>query len=134
MRKFGIAMLFLYIGFGIVRPATAYAEEYSVYQVFRPIDLGETDHTPPKDIFINIGSSQGVKKGTVLDVYRKISSFDNLTQRLVGDHMIPVGKIKVIHTDEKTAIARVDRFVSIDLEPAMLPQAIMIGDVVRPAN
>ena len=134
MRKFGIAMLIFYIGFGIARATPAFAEEYNVYQVFRPIDLGESDHTPPKDIYINMGSSQGVRKGTVLDVYRKISSFDNLTQRLVGDHMIPVGKIKVIHSDEKTAIARVDRFVSIDQEPALLPQAIMIGDVVRPAN
>ena len=134
MSRFGIAILIIYFGFGAFHPTLAGAEEYSVYQVFRPIDLGETDHTPPKDIFINMGSNQGIKKGSVLDVYRKISSFDNLTERLVGDHMIPVGKIKVIHSDEKTAIARVDRFVSVEQEPALLPQAIMIGDVVRPGN
>ena len=49
----------------------------------------------------------------------------------MGDHMIPVGKIRVIHVDDKTAIARADRFVSLEQEPAILPQAIMIGDVVR---
>ena len=81
-----------------------------------------------------MGSHNGLKKGSVLDVYRKISSFDNLTQRLVGDHMIPVGRIRVIHADDKSAIARLDKFVSIDQEPGLLPQAVMIGDVVRPTN
>ena len=81
-----------------------------------------------------MGSNQGIKKGSVLDVYRKISSFDNLTERLVGDHVIPVGRIKIIHADEKTAIARVDKFVSVEQEPALLPLAVMIGDIVRRTN
>lgn len=134
MNRSVVAILFLYLGFQTLRPSYSNADDFSVYQVFRPLDLGESDRTPPKDIFINMGSNQGIKKGTVLDVYRKISSFDNLTERLVGDHLIPVGKIKVIHADEKTAIARADRFVSIDQEPALLPQAVMIGDLVRPAG
>jgi hypothetical protein len=117
----------LYISFFF---SSALAAEGNVYQVYRAIDLGTTDEAPPKDIFISMGSEQGVKKGSVLDVYRKISSFDNLTQKHMGDHMIPVGKIKIIHVDGKTAIARADRFVSVDQEPALLPQAVMIGDVV----
>jgi hypothetical protein len=111
-----------------------HAAEYSVYEVFRAIDLGESDHQPPKEFFINMGSQQGVKKGVVLDVYRKISSFDNLTEKLAGEHVVPVGRIKVIHADDRTAIARLDRFVSLEQEPALLPQSIMIGDLVRPAN
>lgn len=113
---------------------TALGAEYTVYQVYRPINLGESETLPPKDIFINMGATQGVHKGSVLDVYRRISSFDNLTQKHMGDHMIPVGRIKVIHTDEQTAIARVDKFVSVEQEPALLPQAVMIGDVVRVAK
>ena len=111
-----------------------HAADYSVYEVFRAIDLGEAEHQPPKEFFINMGSQQGVKKGAVLDVYRKISSFDNLTEKLAGEHVVPVGRIKVIHADERTAIARLDRYVSLEQEPALLPQSIMIGDLVRPAN
>ena len=135
MRKFGIATLvglFFGIQSGVIRPAQA--DEFTVYQVYRGIDLGESDQPPPKDIFVNMGAGQGLKKGSILDVYRKISSFDNLSQRLVGDHLIPVGRVKIIHVDEKTAIARVDKFVSIDQEPGLLPQAVMIGDLVRPAS
>ena len=118
----------------IICGATALADDYTVYQVYRPIDLGEGGAAPPKDIFVNIGADQGVHKGSMLDVYRRISSFDNLTQKHMGDHMIPVGKVRVIHVDEKTAIARADRFVSVEQEPALLPQAVMIGDVVRPVQ
>ena len=131
MCKFGLAILLLFLVSLRLPAQSAVASEYTVYQVFRSVDLGESDVQPPKDIFINMGSSQGLKKGVVLDVYRKISSFDNLTQKLAGDHVIPVGRIKVIHTDEKTAIARLEKFVSFEQEPALLPQAIMIGDVVR---
>lgn len=127
-----VALMILAVG-GIFKPIPALADEFAVYQVFRGIDLGESDRPPPKDFFINMGSNQGMKKGAVLDVYRKISSFDNLSQKLVGDHMIPVGRIKVIHSDDKTSIARLDKFVSVDQEPGLLPQAIMIGDVVRPS-
>ena len=126
-KSYGLAFLLLLFQL----PIPANAEEFSVYQVFRTIDLGESDTPPPKDIFISMGSDHGIKKGSVLDVYRRISSFDNLTQKHMGDHMIPVGRIKVIHVDEKTAIARADHFVSIEEEPALLPQVVMIGDVVR---
>jgi hypothetical protein len=133
--KFGIAAL---IGFACIlemyMPLRALGADYSVYEVFRAVDLGESDRPPPQEIFVNMGSNQGVKKGSVLDVYRKVVSFDNLSEKVGGEHMIPVGRIKVIHTDEKTAIARVDRFVSLEQEVSLLPQTVMIGDLVRLAR
>jgi hypothetical protein len=134
MSKFGLALvIMLFIEMNFVHTKVSAAES-TVYEVYRGVDLGESDRPPPKDIFINMGSNQGVKKGTMLDVYRKITSFDELTQKLAGDHMIPIGRVKVIHSDEKTSIARLDKFVSLDQEPALVPQAIMIGDVVRSAS
>ncbi len=135
MSRIRAVALLLLTGIGLSGLFTsARAAEPSVYEVYRSLDLGETEHQPPKEIFVNIGSLQGVKKGSVLDVYRKVSSFDNLTEKLAGEHLIPVGRIKVIHADERTAIARLDRFVSLEQEPALLPQSIMIGDLVRIAN
>lgn len=122
-------------GLGLLSVALpAGAAEHSVYEVYRAIDLGESDRQPPKEIFVDIGSLHGVKKGSVLDVYRKVSSFNNLTEKFASDHLVPVGKLRVIHTDEKTAIARIDRFVSPEQELALLPQSIMIGDFVRLAD
>ncbi len=134
MKTFKIISLFALFCEFIVFSSAALANDYTVYQVYRPIDLGEGAGLPPKDIFVNIGADQGVHKGSMLDVYRRIASFDNLTQKHMGDHMIPVGKVRVIHVDGKTAIARADRFVSVEQEPALLPQAVMIGDIVRPVQ
>lgn len=116
------------LGFGLPRAVGA---EYSVYQVFRQIDLGLSPVPPPQQIFINMGAEQGVKKGTMMDVYRKLSSFDLLTQKHVGDHLLPIGRIKVIHVDDTTSIARIDKFVSADTEIILHPQAVMVGDFVR---
>ena len=141
MRKFGIAtvqlavqFIFYFLIFSGFLYNDTHAAESSVYSVYRAIDLGESEHAPPKDIFIGMGADQGMKKGTVLDVYRRISSFDNMSQKLMGDNVIPVGRLKVIHVDEKTAIARLEKYVSVEQEPALLPQAIMIGDIVRLAE
>ena len=123
---------FVFVGFASIFGASrALAADYSIYQVFRQVDLGTSPVVPPLQIFVNMGAEQGVKKGTILDVYRKLSSFDLLTQKHVGDHMLPIGRIKVIHTDDTTSIARIEKFVSAEQEIVLLPQAVMVGDVVR---
>jgi hypothetical protein len=123
---------FVVVGFaGLFGASRALGADYAIYQVYRQVDLGTSSVPPPQQIFVNMGAEQGVKKGTILDVYRKLSSFDLLTQKHVGDHMLPIGRIKVIHTDDTTAIARIDKFVSADQEIILLPQAVMVGDVVR---
>jgi len=112
-------------------PNRSLADESTVYQVYRPIDLGLLPEPPPKDIYVNITGHTDVKKGAKLDIYRRVASFDTLTQKHVGDHLIPVAKIRVIYVDEKTAIGRIDQFVSLAQEPALYPQAVMVGDVAR---
>jgi hypothetical protein len=134
MSKFGLAIIAILLIEMSLAQTKVLAADSTVYQVFRGVDLGETDRPPPKDIYINMGSSQGIKRGSVLDVYRKVTSFDELTQKVAGDQMIPIGRVKIIHSDEKTSIARLDKFVSIDQEPALGVQSIMVGDVVRPAG
>lgn len=115
-------------------PNLSLADESTVYQVYRPVDLGVSEEPPPKDIFISLGDGvKNAKKGSRLDAYRRVASFDSLTQRHMGDHMIPVAKLKVIYVDDKTAIARVEQFVSMAQEPALYPQAIMVGDVIQSA-
>lgn len=112
-------------------PFRALSAEHTVYQVYRPVDLGIEGEVPPKDIYISMGTVDGIRKGSSVDVYRKLSSFSHLTQQHVGDHLVPVGRLRVIHVDAQTAIARLDQFVSLNQEPGLYPQAVMIGDVVQ---
>jgi hypothetical protein len=124
-----IALLTLIAGL----PFTTLATESVVYQVYRPIDLGYGLEPPPKDFYVGLGQKDGLKKGSSLDVYRKTASFDALTQKHAGDHMIPVARLKIIHVESGTAIARLEQYVSMAMEPVLSTQSVMVGDWVRPS-
>jgi len=125
---------------------SAKAAEAVVYSVYQGVDLGEppssSDSTeakpaprvPIKDFFINVGSSQGIKTGTVLEVSRKMPTYDLLGEKLYKEIIFPIGTIKVIHVEQGVAIARLDKMLPSDKTPAFAPRAIMVGDLVRKAD
>ena len=113
-------------------PQTSLAADFVVYSVYRGLDLGNPGEAPPpKDYFVNMGSAQGVREGTVLNVMRKVATYDLLSEKLYRDVTFPIAKIKVIHVENNAAIARLDRMLPTDKTPATNPFAIMIGDAVR---
>jgi hypothetical protein len=119
---------------GVIRPAQA--SDYIVYNVFRPLDLGEDESggSRPKDFYVNMGSSNGVRSGTVLEVLRKVSTFDLSSQKLYKDVLLPVAKIKVIHVESNAAVARLEKLAPPELTPGISPRAVMVGDMVRLAR
>jgi hypothetical protein len=125
---------------------SAKAAEAVVYSVYQGVDLGEAPvpsdapetkpapKAPIKDFFINVGSSQGIKPGTVLEVSRKMPTYDLLGEKLYKEIVFPIGTIKVIHVEQGVAIARLDAMLPSDKTPAFSPRAIMVGDLVRKAD
>jgi hypothetical protein len=125
---------------------SAKAAEAVVYSVYQGVDLGETpaasdssetkvtQKVPMKDFFINVGSSQGIKPGTLLEVSRKMPTYDLLGEKLYKEIVFPIGTIKVIHVEQGVAIARLDKMLPSDKTPALSPRAIMVGDLVRKAD
>ncbi len=124
---------------------SAKAAEAVVYSVYQGVDLGEppvipesSEAKPPpapkKDYFINVGSSQGIKPGTVLEVSRKMPTYDLLGEKLYKEIVFPIGSIKVIHVEQGVAIARLEKMLPSDKTPAFSPRAIMVGDLVRKAD
>jgi len=109
----------------------AQAAESVVYSVYRPLDLGASTEPPPKDFFVNMGTGQGIRNGTVLTVFRRAATYDLLSEKLFREITFPIAKIKVIHTESGTAVARLDKMIPSDKAPGITPQAIMIGDLVR---
>ena len=107
----------------------AHAGDPTIYNVYRPIDLG--DGTPSfKDFYVNIGTAEGIKVGSTLEVLRKTATYDLTSQKLYKDVYLPVAKIKVIHVESNAAIARLDR-VAPSTTPSIENRAVMIGDYVR---
>ena len=126
-------------------PPAAHAAETVIYSVYQGVDLGEapsseagteprTPRTPLKDFFINAGSSQGMTPGTVLEVSRKMPTYDLLGEKLYKEVAFPIARIKVVHAEQGVAIARLEKMLPSDKTPVFSPRAIMVGDLVRRAN
>lgn len=110
------------------------AADFVVYSVYRGLNMGDPGEVSLKDYYVNVGTRNGVKTGTVLTVLRRTSSYDLGTQKLYKDVTFPIARIKVIHAEEDAAIARLEGFESERSTPAYSPRAIMIGDFVQPAE
>ena len=107
------------------------AEEFQVYSVYSPIDLGQGSEAVRKDYYINMGSSSGLKKGMSLEVVRKLPTYDVANEKLYKDVSFSIAVIKVIHVESQVSIARLEKLLPLDQTPVSSPQAVMVGDRVR---
>jgi len=113
---------------------SALATEFVVYSVYKPLDLGGGGEAPQKDYYVNMGSAQGVRPGQQLEVQRRISSYDLVNQKLYKDVTFPIARLKVIHVENNAAICRLEKLMSADKSPEPGIRAVMVGDLVQPAQ
>jgi len=109
----------------------ASANDAFIYNIYRPLDMGDAASPPPKDFFINSGTAQGIHKGTVLTVYRRLSTYDLLSEKLYKEIAFPIARIKVIFSETGASIARLDKMLPSDETPGLVPNSVMLGDLVR---
>ncbi len=118
----------------IVHPKACRAADFVVYSVYQSLWLGDPNNIPQKDYYVNIGSGDGVRNGSLLEVVRKISTYDLLSEKLYKDMQFPIAYLKVIHVEGNAAIARLDKFMPADTTPALSNRAVMVGDIVKVAR
>jgi hypothetical protein len=103
----------------------------TIYSIYRAVDLGPPAETPPKDYYINVGTNQGLQNGSVLDVYRRLPSYDIKNEKLYQDVTVPIAVIKIIHVEKNISIARLDKMLPIEKTVSLTPASILIGDLVK---
>src|SRR5579885_154304 len=117
---------------GLLLPRPTGAADYVVYSVYRALDMGYEGEKTEKDFYVNMGTAQGVHPGTVLKAYRRMSTYDLMSEKLYRDVSFPIAKLKVIHAEQNAAIARLDQMLPDT--PAYSPKAVMVGDLVEIAE
>jgi hypothetical protein len=118
-------------GMLIAAPKGSLAADFVVYSVYKGLDLGNPGETPQKDYYVNMGTAQGLRVGARLDVLRRVSTYDLLSEKLYKDVTFPIAKIRVIHVEDNAAVCRLDKMISADKTPAVAARAVMIGDLVQ---
>lgn len=90
--------------------------------------MGIENEVIRKNYYINMGSGQGVKKDSVLNVFRIISVQNPYDNKQRVNYKVKIGELKVIHSSEEATIAMVNSYE--EKSPIFeLPQ-FMIGDHV----
>lgn len=91
--------------------------------------MGFENEVVRKNYYINMGSSQGVKKNSVIDVFRIISIQNPYDNKKRVNYKVKIGELKVLHTTDDAAIAMVNEYEKEDVPIFELNQ-FMIGDHV----
>ena len=94
------------------------------------LPMGHDGEVIRKNYYVNMGSSQGVKKDSVLDVFRIVSIQNPYDNKKRVNYKVKIGELKVVHSSEDASIAMVGEYEKEESTPIFdLPQ-FMIGDHV----
>jgi hypothetical protein len=111
----------------------AHAGEYKVFGI--KTDFPMADGQPLfRDVYVNLGTSQGIKAGSTLDAYRVVTTVDELNQKTGKNISFKIAKLKVIHAETDLAVARVTSFLPPDATPVGSFTNVMVGDDVEVAK
>lgn len=108
----------------------AIAKDYVIYSINQDIPMGHEKEVLRKNYYIDMGKNQGVKKGSVLDVYRVVSVLDPYESKKRFNHKIKIGEVKVLHAEDSSSIGILNKIESEEETPVFEIGKLMIGDIV----
>jgi hypothetical protein len=108
----------------------AIAKDYVIYSIAQDIPMGNKDEVLKKNFYVDMGKNQGVKKGSLLEVYRIISVLDPYESKKRFNHRVKIGEVKVLHAEETSSIAVLNPVTDAEETPVFEIGKLMIGDVV----
>ena len=107
-----------------------WARSYVIFSMAQDLPMGHDGEIIRKNYYVNMGISQGVKKDSVLDVFRIVSIQNPYDNKKRVNYKVKIGELKVVHSSEDASIAMVGEYEKEESTPIFeLPQ-FMIGDHV----
>jgi hypothetical protein len=107
------------------------AAEPLIFSIFQDLPMGYDDQVLKKNFYVNIGVNQGLKKGTILSVYRTLSLFNPYEDKKPVSYKVKIGELKVTYPQKEAAICILHKMQT-DL-PVLEVESFMIGDQVTVA-
>ena len=86
---------------------------------------------PRRDYYINLGTDSGIKKGSVLDVYRTVTTTDNINNRSSKSIQFVIARVRVIHADENISVGRIIEMLPPSDIPIAILNTVIVGDRVE---
>lgn len=105
------------------------ARSFMIYSVAMDLPMGVDNEVIKKNFYVNLGAKQGVRKGTLLDVFRIISVLDPYNDRKRVNHRVKIGELRVLSVNDEGAITTFHKKEDKDMPVLELDQFI-VGDHV----
>lgn len=109
---------------------SAMAGEYKVFGIRTDFPMADGQQLF-RDVYVNMGTNQGVKEGSALDVFRVVTTVDEINQKTGRNISFKFAKLKVIHAESDLAVARVVQFLPPENSPLASYTNVMVGDEVE---
>jgi len=106
-------------------------KDFIIYSITQDFPMGFENEVLKKNFYINMGETQGLKSGTTLDVYRKVSRLDPYTSKKMHNHKVKIGELEVIHVEEQTSITKLKKYSMNKSAIQFEIRKFMIGDKVK---
>ena len=109
-----------------------FSKNFFIYSIEHKLPTGKfgTNEEPQKNFYLNIGSLQGLEKGSIVEVRRKVSKNNKFSNNNEHIFHIRVGLLKIIHVSENSSIGISDRRESESNKPILQYSTVMLGDEV----
>lgn len=122
-------MKFLVLLITFMISQSIYAKSYVIFSMAQDLPMGFDNEVVRKNYYINMGTGQGVKKDSIIDVFRIVSVQNPYDNKKRVNYKVKIGELKVLHSSEEAAIAMVNEYEKEDVPIFELNQ-FMIGDHV----
>lgn len=109
----------------------AATKQASIIQVTRPLKMAAADPLPPKDYYLDMGEREGLRVGTIVEVYRQLPVQNGQTGSVLSTVRVLLGELKVISTGLTLSVARLHSERAPAEVPSMDLKSFMIGDEVQ---
>lgn len=113
----------------LIFSTSIFARSYVIFSMAQDLPMGLENEVVRKNYYINMGSGQGVKKDSILDVFRIVSVQNPYDNKKRVNYKVKIGELKVLHSSDEAAIAMVNEYEKEDVPIFELNQ-FMIGDHV----
>ena len=106
---------------------TARADSATIFDMRKSLPL-ENGEVATREFYVNGGPEVGLRDGMFVRVLRIVPIHDPIGNKSQGLLTVPVGFVKIIHSEKGVAVARPYSELTDDERPTLEYEGIMIGD------
>jgi hypothetical protein len=121
-------MKFVFLMLMTLTTCTAWARPYVIFSMTQDLPMGAENEVIRKNYYINIGAEQGVKSGSILDVFRIISIQNPYDNKKRVNYKVKIGELKVLQASDEASIAMLQKYE--ENTPIFELSGLLIGDHV----